>query len=358
VLSGAEPTLSELVLSECVDDLVGGAPLAIASIASGVIWGIADLPVEKPANESASMRRVEAHLPAWIPTRRTIGGFHVLKMLGSGPSHSVFLVARVEEKGDPEADRFALKVPEYSATAARVISEPEFTALFRSEAPTLRSLPPHANLAHIVTFDGDAKPKPILVMEFVEGPTLERLIAARALDAGRALRVLDDVLAGLEAMHALGIAHLDVKPANVVLRRPHEDAVLVDFGLAGRHLRPGCATGGYGAPEVWAARAPTERPTPADVYAFGCVAYEAFVGEPLFESADELAQIALHSAHDGQPAQVRALMDRPDSMALGEWLRSSLRRDPEKRATAKELRERLRALRPSLIGSKWPLTTT
>ncbi|MGO8996906.1 MAG: serine/threonine-protein kinase, partial [Polyangiaceae bacterium] len=354
VLSGAEPALSEHVLSACVDELVGGVPTAIASIATGVIWGIADLPVDRASLESGSVKVSEGQLPVWIPTRRTIGGFYVVKTLGGGGSGSVFLVIRIEEKGEANAERFALKVPEYSATAARMISEAEFSNMFRSEASALIAIPPHANLARFVTFDAGARPKPILVMEFVEGPTLERLIESRALDVGRGLTILDNVLAGLEAMHDVGVGHLDLKPGNVVLRKQQEDAVLVDFGLAGRHVRPGCATGPYGAPEVWGAL-PAESPAPADIYAFGCVAYETLTGKVLFESDNELAQIALHVAHDGTPAPVKALLGRPDTKALGELLQSALRREPKQRATAKQLRERLKGLRSKIQPSKWPL---
>src|SRR6185436_1925360 len=101
-----------------------------------------------------------------------------------------------------------------------------------------------------VTFDLAARPKPILVMEFIEGTTLERLLAAGSMTTLQALDLLDGVLAGLEAMHAAGLGHLDVKPANVVVRQSGAP-VLVDFGLTGRNLRPGCLTGAYGAPEVW-----------------------------------------------------------------------------------------------------------
>jgi hypothetical protein len=353
VLAGTEPTLSEHVLSASVDELVAGVPTAISSIATGVIWGIADLPVDRPSADSAAYRVAEGQLPAWIPTRRTIGGFYVLKSLGGGGSGTVFIVIRLEEKGEANAERFALKVPEYSATAARMISEADFSNMFRSEASALMLIPGHANLARFVTFDAGAKPKPILVMEFVEGPTLERVIESRALDVGRTIDVLDDVLAGLEAMHEVGVAHLDLKPGNIVLRK-QEQAVLVDFGLAGRHIRPGCATGPYGAPEVWGAL-PTESPTPADLYAFACVAYESLTGKVLFETDNELAQIALHVAHDGNPPAIKALLARPETAALGELLVSALRREPRQRATAKQLRERLRALRPKMATSKWPI---
>ncbi|HEY2509418.1 MAG TPA: serine/threonine-protein kinase, partial [Polyangiaceae bacterium] len=353
VLAGTESTLSEHVLSASVDELVSGVPTALASIASGVIWGIADLPVDRPSIESEVPKLSEGQIPAWIPTRRTIGGFYVLRPLGGGGTGTVFIVIRLEEKGEPNPERFALKVPEYSATAARMLSEAEFSNMFRSEASALITIPHHPNLARFVTFDAGAKPKPILVMEFVEGPTLERVIESRALDVPKTVGILEDVLAGLEAMHEAGVGHLDLKPGNIVWRK-QEEAVLVDFGLAGRHIRPGCATGPYGAPEVWGAL-PTESPTPADVYAFGCVAYESLTGKVLFDADNELAQIALHVAHDGNPPLVKSLLARPETAALGELLHSTLRREPRQRATVPQLRERLRALRPRLANLKWPI---
>jgi hypothetical protein len=353
VLSGAEPALAEMVLSSCVDELLPGVPVAIASLASGVIWGMVDLPVDRKTTESGGFRSSEAQLPTWINARRTLGGFYVLKPLGGGGTGSVFVVVRLEEKGETNAERFALKVPEYSATAARMLSEAEFSNMFRSEASALMAIPPHANLARFVTFDAGAKPKPILVMELVEGPTLERVIESHAVDVPRAFRILDGILAGIEAMHEAGVGHLDLKPANVILRK-NEEAVLVDFGLAGRHIRPGCATGPYGAPEVWGALA-TESPTPADVYAFGCVAYEALTGKVLFEADSELAQIALHVAHDGSPPPVKALMTKPETAAIGELLHSALRREPRQRATAKQLRERIKALSAKFATAKWPI---
>jgi serine/threonine protein kinase len=105
------------------------------------------------------------------------------------------------------------------------------------------------------------------VMELVEGPNLERLLEARRLDVATVLDLLDGIAAGLEAMHAAGIAHLDLKPANVIVRDApgqRRAPVLVDFGLAGRRVRPGCGTLDYSAPEIWGSSPATRcstRPT-------------------------------------------------------------------------------------------------
>jgi eukaryotic-like serine/threonine-protein kinase len=279
----------------------------------------------------------------------------VVRPVGSGAVGSVFLVHRIEDRHDPGAERFALKVPDYSATAARSLSESEFLKLFRDEASALMAVPPHSNLARFVTFDLAARPKPILVMELVEGTVFERILEAGVFDTPRALKVLDGVLAGLEAMHSVGVGHLDVKPSNVILRRGDE-AVLVDFGLAGRHIRPGCTTGPYGAPEVWGALPEGAVATPmmADVYAFGCLAFETLTGRVLFAADNEMAQISMHLAHDGLPAPLRDLGKKPTMASLAELIFSTLRRDPRLRPSVSELRRRLGRLAPTLVRELWP----
>jgi serine/threonine protein kinase len=276
--------------------------------------------------------------------------------LSAGAVGSVFVAVRLEEKGEESAERFALKVPEYSATAARRLSEAEFLKLFREEASALMALPLHRNLARFVTFDAGCKPKPILVMELVEGTTFENLLSVRDLDMKRALRVLDDVLQGMEAMHAAGVGHLDLKPSNVVLRGGKE-AVLVDFGLSGKHIRPGCATGPYGAPEVWGALdgRPDLSPAKADVYSFGCLAFEALTGRVLFQAESEMAQIAAHIAHDGFPTALRSLVKRPGLTGFAELCFATLRHDPRDRPTAAGARRELARLAPDLARLRWPL---
>jgi serine/threonine protein kinase len=193
-------------------------------------------------------------------------------------------------------------------------------------------------------------------MELVEGTTLESLLETRGLTVARAMRTLDDMLCGLEAMHAVGVGHLDLKPSNVVLRRAQE-AVLVDFGLSGRHVRPGCATGPYGAPEVWGSLDTRTdlSPAKADVYAFGCVAFEALTGRVLFEAETEMAQIAMHIAHNGFPPPLRAFAKRPELSSMAEVLFAMLRQEPGERPTAAAVRKELARLAPSLAKWAWPL---
>ena len=354
VLAEAETTLDEGSLGGAIDELTAGIPHGIARLVSGILWGLADLPVERPSAEAAVLGLGD-QLPAWLPARRTMGGFYVQRSLGVGGTASVFIVVRVEDKNDPSPERFALKVPDYNATAARVMSQDEFLKMFREEASALILLPSHTNLARFVTFDMGTKPLPILVMELVEGVTLERVIHGRTLDMKKCVKILDDVLAGLEAMHSVGLGHLDIKPSNVLLRRG-EQGVLVDFGLAGRKLRQGCGTGPYGAPEVWGVLPPgyVASPAHADIYSFGCVAFEMLTGKILFDAPNEVAQIAMHLSHDGFPDMVKALIANPEIAPLAEALAPTLRRDPRTRPTAEALRNDLRSVVSMVEDMEWP----
>ncbi len=232
-------------------------------------------------------------------------------------------------------------------------------------------MPGHKNLAGFVTFDAGAKPKPILVMELVQGPTLERLLDKRAMSMPRALDVLDGVAAGLGAMHGAGIGHLDVKPSNVILRYPNEIGlqtrgqqapsvapVLVDFGLAGRKVRPGCGSPYYGAPEVWDTASFGDRvdPLATDVYAFSCLAYEMLTGITLFGGDSLPAIITAHLTHEEGPESLRWLRKHGQAAGLADLLAMGLRRNPRKRIRLPDMRIALGEIgRSRLRDLSWPL---
>ncbi|MBK8172365.1 MAG: protein kinase [Sandaracinaceae bacterium] len=363
-VAGARTELEEAV-EQSVAVLNEELPAAFAKVIGSTLEYIRNLPAESKGRSRMSrlpQKPAEAPLPPWLPPGRTLGGFFVMRALGSGAGGSVFVVKRADERNDRGAETFALKVPEYDGAAARTLSENEFLRLFREEAGALLAVPPHQNLAHFVTFDAGARPKPILVMELVQGPSLERAIEQRTLGTSSALRFLDGIVSGLEAMHALGIGHLDIKPSNVILRSSRgqataEEPVLVDFGLAGRKLRPGCATGNYGAPEIWGLHPDGYDPKPmaADIYALGCVAYETLTGKTLFSAPNEMAFIATHASHDGMPEPLQELNQKPEMKKIVDLLQSTLRQDPRNRITATAFRDGLREAAKDIATAAWPL---
>lgn len=338
-----------------------GVPAALANVVVASLSRLPALPFTCPdppeAPAPADERDkdvVAAELPAWIPARRALGAFYVERPLAAGGVGSVFVVTRLEDRHDPRAERFALKVPDYNANAARHLSEAQFLALFRSEASALVALPPHENLAHFVTFDLAARPKPILVMELVEGPNLERLIDTRNFDTARAIQVIDDVAKGLEAMHAAEVGHLDLKPANIVLRHG-ATGVLVDFGLAGRSIRLGCGSAAYAPPEVWAYQGDGATPMAVDVYAFAALAFETLTCHLLFDGETEVTLVSQHLAHDGLPPKLRAFSRDSRFTPIAELLFAALRRDPRSRISMSVLRAELARTLARVKNMAWPL---
>ncbi len=121
----------------------------------------------------------------------------------------------------------------------------------------------------------------IVAMRLIEGGDLRQLIDREGpLEPGRAIHLLAQVAEALDAAHAAGIVHRDVKPHNILVEG--ERAFLSDFGLAKAYAETGSGSGAsvvgtveYMAPEQWRG----ERVGPeADIYALGCVLYEALTG--------------------------------------------------------------------------------
>src|SRR5262245_34908981 len=106
----------------------------------------------------------------------------------------------------------------------RVVADADRLARFKREAQTLAALN-HPNIAQIYGVVGQA-----LVLELVEGQTLQELIAA-SLSLREALSIARQVALALEAAHEQGIIHRDLKPANIKVR-PDGTAKVLDFGLA------------------------------------------------------------------------------------------------------------------------------
>jgi tetratricopeptide (TPR) repeat protein len=134
---------------------------------------------------------------------------------------------------------------------------------------------------------------PFIVMEWVDGETLQRRTGPRALVADDAARVVRDLARVLARVHGLGIVHRDIKPANVFLIRAALSSLplspkLVDFGLARHDDGPGwdmlCDVGGtpgYMAPEQWHGDETRGVIGPAtDIYGLGATLYFLLVGRP------------------------------------------------------------------------------
>ena len=229
-----------------------------------------------------------------------IGAYPIERELGRGGMGIVYLGR------DARLDRpVAIKVlPEAFA------GDPERLARFEREARLLASLH-HPNIAGIHGLE-EAGGRRLLVLEYVEGPTLSERLARGPLPLDECLDVGRQIAAALEAAHEAGIIHRDLKPGNVKLT-PAGEVKVLDFGLAkgagtadsspdlsqsptlmyattaGAGVILGTAA--YMSPEQARGKALDRR---TDIWSFGCVLYEMFTGRPLFGGetvSDTIARI-------------------------------------------------------------------
>jgi serine/threonine-protein kinase len=210
----------------------------------------------------------------------------------------------------------ALKVirPDHEVTA-------EFLAQIKQEIRLARKIT-HKHVLRTHDF-GDADGIPFVSMEFLKGVTLKQLVDDRgALPVPLVLRIGRQVAEGLEAAHAVGVVHRDMKPMNVLFDA-RGDAKIMDFGLAAPVAARGTNEAGqiFGTPRYMAPeQVRGEHVDPrTDLYSFGVMLYELSTGRPPFDHTNvtELLRMQLQSpvprlreAEDSVPEGLAFLIER------------------------------------------------
>lgn len=127
----------------------------------------------------------------------------------------------------------------------------------------------HSCIVTTLGFEEDTPAGPALVLEYVEGVSLEEYIATHPTDSATD-RIIDDILDGADYLHHRGVLHNDIKPSNIVVN-PHGAARIIDFGLSlsDDSVYKGCMGGsqGYSAPEIMAGKGPAG--AASDIYSIG-----------------------------------------------------------------------------------------
>jgi eukaryotic-like serine/threonine-protein kinase len=272
---------------------------------------------------------------------RIVNGYVVEGRLGDGANATVFLVHHPKR-----GEHYAMKLLRRMDARRNLRIEQE--AVFRD---ALR----HPNVVRaydVMDVDGAAA----LLMEYVEGPNLERWLQDdQNADLLERLRIFRKIVEGCRYAHRRGVVHRDLKPSNVLLK-PGRDRSwtprITDFGLAkalapdvGKYgglttVNTGLGTVGYAAPEqVRDASSVDER---ADLYSLGCILYELVCGLSPFSNL---------SAFETLQAQRDARYRRPEDIAPGlppglyDLVRQLMSARPEARpATADEVLRRLDAV--------------
>ncbi len=260
-----------------------------------------------------------------------VAGYAVEELAGAGGMGVVYRAV------DPELGRaVALKLiaPGYAEDAGR-------RELFVRESLMAAGLE-HPNVIPVYRAGQDDVGRLYIAMRFVDGASLQELIREGGpLPAGRAARIVDQVAGALDAAHARGLVHRDVKPGNILIADPDGDehVYLTDFGVSvhgasGGSGRSGGWTGtrDYLAPEQIRGGTLDAR---TDVYALGCVLFHALTGRPPFADRPPAATLIAHLT-EPPPAPSALVPGLPPAMDAV-VARAMAKRPEDRYATAGEL---------------------
>jgi serine/threonine protein kinase len=259
--------------------------------------------------------------------------YRVTELLGSGATGAVY---RVEQTF--LGKQFAVKVMNKLAVSDLLLRR------FQNEARLTSNLD-HPNLVRSVDFgllDGN---QPFMVMDFVDGPTLARVLKERGkVSIETARKIFIPVLFAVAYAHDEGIIHRDIKPSNIILAKPSEPSPesefipkVVDFGISkmiGADQSQALTRTGeifgtplYMSPEQCAGKNVDHR---SDIYSIGCVIYECLTGTPPFMGQTAL-DVLMHHTSSPVPSMQEASLGDQFPPALEQIVQRMLRKDPDER---------------------------
>ncbi|WP_425830485.1 serine/threonine-protein kinase [Streptomyces fractus] len=258
--------------------------------------------------------------------RLVAGRYRLLSKLGHGGMGTVWRAKdeTVDREVAVKEPRLPDHLPERERANAFERMRREARAAARLDHPAV------VNVHDVAVEDG----RPWIVMEFVQGRSLGAVLQEGTLGVREAARIGLEVLGALEAAHAAGILHRDVKPDNVMLGR-HDRVILTDFGIAQIEGETNLTdTGGFvGSPEFIAPeRVLGQRPGPAsDLWSLGVVLYAATEGVSPFRRNNTPATLqSVLNATPAAPAAARG--------PLADVINGLLQKDPAHRPNAAQVR--------------------
>jgi len=294
-------------------------------------------PTPAHANDAPTQVGPPAVVAEGVPIPETVGGFRLLRELGSGGMGTVY-----EAEEIASGRRVALKL-----IAPEFVRAPDAMERFRQEG-RIASMVAHPRCVFVLAVDEEAG-RPYIVMERMPGATLKDLVDREGpLPTDQAIARILDVIEGLQEAHRLDVIHRDVKPSNCFLEADGRVKV-GDFGLAKSlakeaHLtRTGAFVGTphFASPEQVRGE-PIDGRT--DVYSTAATLYYLLTGKPPYLGSDSGAALA-RILTDPPPKLRRARPELP--LALERVILRGLERDPDRRWPDLEaLRQALLALSP------------
>lgn len=268
-----------------------------------------------------------------LETGNRVGDYEILSVLGSGGMGQVYS-ARNIISGRIEAMKILL--PNYAA-------EPQLLERFSAEIRILAALD-HPNIAQLRTAF-EYENQLVMIMEFVEGVTLEKRATEGPIPLNEVLAYSDQVLSALSYAHSKGVTHRDIKPGNIMITS-HDLIKLMDFGIAKSSADlertqltcPGTTLGSvyYMSPEQ--VRGDTVDPR-SDIYSFGVTLYEMLTGLRPFQAETAYALLNAHLNEAPEPPDLVNPMISPE---LNNIVLRAMSKAPDRRfQTAEEFRAAL-----------------
>ena len=265
-----------------------------------------------------------------------VGDYRVIEIAGSGGMGAVYKIEHVISR---RIEAMKLLPPGSS-------SDPDQVHRFEREIQVQARLH-HTNIVGLYTAVRYGE-SIALVMEYVEGESLQRMVEAGPLPVATAVDFASQVLSALGYAHESGIIHRDVAPANIIIT-PERVAKLTDFGLARGATDIRLSTSGAPLGSPWYMSPEQIRGTAAvdgrtDIYAMGAVLHEMLTGGKLFVAEGSFAVMRAHVEAEPDPPSLR----NPEvTAALDEIVRKAVAKDPARRfQTADEFRLALQSVAP------------
>jgi serine/threonine protein kinase len=218
----------------------------------------------------------------------SVGPYKIVRTIGRGRMGVVF--EGVADGGEP----VAVKV-----VTTELSQDEVFVRRFQREVAAAQKIS-HPNVVPVLDA-GEEGGLPYLVQALIAGGSLhDRLVKDGALDLATTIRMLRGPAEGIDALHASGLVHRDIKPGNILL--DGETAYVTDFGLAkdsqaSNLTRPGQALGSldYMAPEQIRGE---DVSAATDIYALGCMIHECLTGTPPFGGRPSMRVLFAHLQED------------------------------------------------------------